>query len=198
MSATEMVLPTTPTTVPRTPILPRAMPTPTPSVTHATTAWPSRMHRNLAFDVYQHLYAHLQTIPAVDSAQYAHCIEVSRRVRWDIDEDVIRGRELDCRDYYLLHPLSRVDELTFLSTEEQKFLSQIQGCSYANIFGLVERFINCKNRPGPYWHSPAILSSSPRPTMSSALTPLIQYRPCLRTYSCTTGRRSPSMPSWMN
>jgi hypothetical protein len=86
----------------------------------------------------------LQAMPAVDSSRYAHCIEVSRRVRWDIDEDVIRGRELDCRDYYLPHPLSRVDELTFLSTEEQKFLSQIQGRSYANIFGLVERFINCK------------------------------------------------------
>ena len=82
--------------------------------------------------------------PIIDTSRYAHCIEVSRRVRWDIDEDVIRGRELDCNDYYLPHTLSRVDQLTFLSEEERKFLSQIQGRSYANIFGLVERFINCK------------------------------------------------------
>ena len=31
----------------------------------------------------------------VDPESYAMCIEVSKRVRWDIDNDVIRGREFD-------------------------------------------------------------------------------------------------------
>lgn len=80
----------------------------------------------------------------IDTARYAHCIEVSRRVRWDIDEDVIRGRSLDTSHYYLPDQLSKVSDLDFLTEEERKFLSQVQGRSYANIFGLVERFINCK------------------------------------------------------
>jgi len=33
--------------------------------------------------------------PDVDSARYAKCVEVSKRIRWDIDADVIRGREFD-------------------------------------------------------------------------------------------------------
>ena len=34
--------------------------------------------------------------------------------------------------------------LTFLTASERRFLSQIQGRTYANLFGLVERFINAK------------------------------------------------------
>ena len=30
-----------------------------------------------------------------DSARYAKCIEVSKRIRWDTDRDVIRGRGFD-------------------------------------------------------------------------------------------------------
>ena len=30
-----------------------------------------------------------------DSERYARCIQTSKRVRWDIDEDVIRGRRFD-------------------------------------------------------------------------------------------------------
>ncbi|MCG8434195.1 MAG: hypothetical protein MJA83_09205, partial [Gammaproteobacteria bacterium] len=45
---------------------------------------------------------------------------------------------------FLPDSLSLVDELDFLTEDEQRFLSQIQGRSYANIFGLVERFINAK------------------------------------------------------
>jgi hypothetical protein len=80
--------------------------------------------------------------PATD--RYARCVEVSRRVRWDIDEDVIRGREFDYGHKFLPDGLSLVHELDFLDAGEQRFLSQIQGRTYANIFGLVERFINAK------------------------------------------------------
>jgi len=69
---------------------------------------------------------------------------VSKRVRWDIDRDVIRGRKFDFSKKFLPDGLSKVDRLGFLSAAEQRLLSQIQGRSYANIFGLVERFIAAK------------------------------------------------------
>ena len=31
----------------------------------------------------------------LDSRRYAKCIEVSRRIRWDIDCGVVRGRSFD-------------------------------------------------------------------------------------------------------
>jgi hypothetical protein len=65
-------------------------------------------------------------------------------VRWDIDADVIRGRNFDRSDKYLPEGLSLVQEFTTLDDDEKRFVSQIQGRTYANIFGLVERFINAK------------------------------------------------------
>jgi hypothetical protein len=76
--------------------------------------------------------------------QYARCIEKSRRLAWDIDRDVIRGREFDFSKKFLPDGLSKIDELEFLSAREKLLLSQIQGRTYANMFGLVERFINAK------------------------------------------------------
>jgi uncharacterized protein YggL (DUF469 family) len=79
-----------------------------------------------------------------DSERYARCIQSSRKVRWDIDKDVIRGRLFDSATKFLPNGLSLVDEFTTLSTDEKRFVSQIQGRTYANVFGLVERFINAK------------------------------------------------------
>jgi hypothetical protein len=80
----------------------------------------------------------------IDSARYAKCVEVSKRIRWEIDRDVIRGRRFDFSKRFLPDGLSKVDRLGFLATNEQRLLSQIQGRTYANIFGLVERFIAAK------------------------------------------------------
>jgi hypothetical protein len=79
-----------------------------------------------------------------DSERYARCIHTSKRVRWDVDEDVIRGRHFDTAHKFLPDGLSLVDAFTTLLTDEKRFVSQIQGRTYANIFGLVERFINAK------------------------------------------------------
>jgi hypothetical protein len=79
-----------------------------------------------------------------DSDRYARCIHASKRVRWDIEEDVIRGRAFDRAEKYLPDGLSLAPEFTTLSEEEKRFVSQIQGRTYANVFGLVERFINAK------------------------------------------------------
>jgi hypothetical protein len=75
---------------------------------------------------------------------YAATIERSKRVRWDIDRDVFRGRTPELGTAFLPAGLSLVDELSFLSVKDRLLLSQIQGRTYANIFGLVERFINAK------------------------------------------------------
>lgn len=80
----------------------------------------------------------------VDSRKYDQCLVNSKKVNWDIDQDVIRFRTLDASQKYLPDTLSKVNELEFLSRQEKKFLSQIQGRTYAYIFGLVERFINAK------------------------------------------------------
>jgi hypothetical protein len=79
-----------------------------------------------------------------DSSRYARCIESSKRVRWDIDTDVIRGRRFDAANKFLPDGLSLANSFTGLSADERRFLSQIQGRTYAKIFGLVERFINAK------------------------------------------------------
>lgn len=87
----------------------------------------------------------MQTTPLEnDNQQYAKCIQVSKRIRWDIDRDVIRGRRFDFSKKFLPDAISKVNELAFLEADERRFLSQIQGRTYANMFGLVERFIGAK------------------------------------------------------
>ncbi len=81
------------------------------------------------------------TFTTINTERYAHCIAASRRVRWDIDRDVIRARRFDPSRPFLPEGLSRVGRLEFLPPAERVRLSQVQGRTYANMFGLVERFI---------------------------------------------------------
>jgi len=82
-------------------------------------------------------------IPA-NTQRYAKCIDNSRRIRWDIDRDVIRGRELEFARKFLPDGLSMVARVPFLNDAEKRLFSQVQGRTYANMFGLVERFIGAK------------------------------------------------------
>lgn len=84
------------------------------------------------------------TTTSTPAGPYAKCIAASKRIRWDIDRDVIRGREFDFSKRFLPDHLSRVSRLGFLTPAEQLRLSQVQGRTYANMFGLVERFIAIK------------------------------------------------------
>jgi len=84
----------------------------------------------------------IDTLP--ETQRYARAVESSKRVRWDIEKDVIRGRRFDTAHKFLPDGLSLAGEFTTLSPGERRFVSQIQGRTYANIFGLVERFINAK------------------------------------------------------
>jgi hypothetical protein len=79
-----------------------------------------------------------------ESERYARCVQTSKRVRWDIDEDVIRGRRFEAAHKFLPDGLCLADAFTMLRADEKRFVGQIQGRTYANIFGLVERFINAK------------------------------------------------------
>jgi hypothetical protein len=81
---------------------------------------------------------------STESARYAKCVEVSKRVRWDTDRDVIRGRGFDFGKTFLPDGLSKVEQLPFLGVDEKRLFSQVQGRTYANMFALVERFIGAK------------------------------------------------------
>ena len=76
--------------------------------------------------------------------RYQRCIDASRRIRWDIDRDVFRGRTFDFAKKFMPDGLSLIPELDFLDAAEKRCLSQIQGRTYANMFALVERYIGAK------------------------------------------------------
>ena len=82
--------------------------------------------------------------PMSKTERFARCIAISKRVRWDLESDVIRGRSFDPAHKLLPDGLSQVQQMLFLSVDKRRYLSQIQGRTYANVFGLVERFINAK------------------------------------------------------
>jgi hypothetical protein len=106
----------------------RARAGPTIELTHAKQKEPTTM----------------TAIISTTHSRYARAIASSKRARWDIDADVIRGRAFDRTQKFLPDGLSLAAELAFLTDEERVFLSQVQGRTYANIFGLVERFIDAK------------------------------------------------------
>jgi len=87
---------------------------------------------------------HTESVTPTTDGRYARAIENSRRIRWDIDKDVLRGREFDFSGPFLPDGLSLISRLDFLGAGDARLLSQIQGRTYANVFGLVERFINAK------------------------------------------------------
>jgi hypothetical protein len=76
--------------------------------------------------------------------RYAKVIEISKRVRFEIERDVFRGRGFDYSKTFLPDGLSLAGEMAFMSAADRRLLSQVQGRTYAYIFGLVERFIAAK------------------------------------------------------
>jgi hypothetical protein len=95
---------------------------------------------------------HPETHRTFDPNRYRKATEASRRIAFDIDNDVFRGRRFDFSSFLLPDGLSKLSELEFLGDGDRRLMSQIQGRTYANMFGLVERFISAKV---PCWPSPA-------------------------------------------
>ena len=81
---------------------------------------------------------------SVSTNSYAKAIANSKRMRSDIERDVLRGRRFDLSKPFLPPGLSLAGELPFLDEADRRLFSQVQGRSYAYIFGLVERFISAK------------------------------------------------------
>jgi hypothetical protein len=96
------------------------------------------------------------------TTRYAKCIEASKRVRWDIDKDVIRGREFDTERKYMPDRLAKIEYFAFATPEEKKFISQVQGRTYANMFGMIERYIGAKVMEVTRGHALATRSWSSR------------------------------------
>ncbi|MEX5686925.1 diiron oxygenase [Pseudomonas silesiensis] len=89
----------------------------------------------------------IATVPGSDSgnaARYAQIVRSSKKTEWQIDRDLLQERRFDFSRKFLPDGLSRIDGLTFLTADEARLLSQIQGRTYAYMFGLVERFISAK------------------------------------------------------
>ena len=87
------------------------------------------------------------TLPGSESdnaTRYARIVRSSKKTEWQIDRDLIQDRSFDFSRKFLPDGLSQIDRLTFLTPAEAHLLSQIQGRTYAYIFGLVERFISAK------------------------------------------------------
>jgi hypothetical protein len=76
-----------------------------------------------------------------NTARYARVVKASKKAAWDIDRDVLRGRKFDFSHKFLPDGLSMADQLMFLTETERRSLSHVQGRTYANIFGLIERYI---------------------------------------------------------
>jgi hypothetical protein len=88
--------------------------------------------------------AAIQSPESGQVARYARSVELSKKSEWQIDRDLLRGRAFDFSRKFLPDGLSQIDRLVFLSEAEARLLSQIQGRTYAYLFGLVERFISAK------------------------------------------------------
>jgi hypothetical protein len=78
------------------------------------------------------------------SARFAQVVRLSKKSEWQIDRDLLQDRNFDFTRNFLPAGLSRVDAIPFLNAQDQRLLSQVQGRTYAYIFGLVERFISAK------------------------------------------------------
>lgn len=78
-----------------------------------------------------------------DALRYARCISASKRVRWTVEE-VIQGRTFEMTQNFLPNGFAKAAEFPSLSSEEMRLISQIQGRTYANMFGLLERYVNAK------------------------------------------------------
>jgi len=78
------------------------------------------------------------------SVRYAQVVRISKKSEWQIDRDLLQDRQFDFTRNFLPAGLSWVDTIPFLSKADARLLSQVQGRTYAYIFGLVERFISAK------------------------------------------------------
>ena len=76
-----------------------------------------------------------------ESTQNPNSSSASARFQPEEKYDVLRGCDIDLSAKFLPDALSRVDKIDFLNGAQQRFLSQIQGRTYANMLLWLERRI---------------------------------------------------------
>ena len=59
---------------------------------------------------------------AARASRYARIVKASKKVEWQIDRDLIRGRDFDFSRKFLPDGLSFVDRLPFLSEDDARLL----------------------------------------------------------------------------
>jgi hypothetical protein len=72
---------------------------------------------------------------------FKDCLERAERITWRVEDLINDDKGLDFSKAFMPESLARVNELVFLSRDEQLKLNQIRGHAYLGIFGLVEEFI---------------------------------------------------------
>jgi hypothetical protein len=72
---------------------------------------------------------------------YQSALAASERVAWKVDDLIGGDKQLDFTKPFMPESLAQVEQLSFLTPEEQMILNQIRGHEYLAMFGLVEEFI---------------------------------------------------------
>ncbi len=69
------------------------------------------------------------------SARYARVVALSKKTEWQIDRDLLRARPFDFSRKFLPDGLTLSHRLPFLSANDARLMSQVQGRTYAYILG---------------------------------------------------------------
>ena len=72
---------------------------------------------------------------------FKDCLQRAERITWRVEDLIGDDKTLNFSMPFMPESLARIDELDFLSPDEQRTLNQIRGHAYLAIFGLVEEFI---------------------------------------------------------
>jgi hypothetical protein len=72
---------------------------------------------------------------------YKSALAASERIGWKVDDLIGGDKKLDFTKPFMPESLAQIQQLSFLTPEEQMTLNQIRGHEYLSMFGLVEEFI---------------------------------------------------------
>lgn len=85
--------------------------------------------------------AHVLQLDPVSAPPSHHAAGEIPSGTWEVERDVIRGRTFDRTAKFMPDGLSHATRLEFLDARERVLFAQVQGRTYANVFGMLERCI---------------------------------------------------------
>ncbi len=72
---------------------------------------------------------------------YQAALGASEKIHWRVEDLINEDKRLDFTKPFMPESLARVEQLSFLTSDERRTLNQIRGNAYLYIFGLVEEFV---------------------------------------------------------